>query len=69
MRRCTGLRPSRTSGSARPVTTDIAYVRNRSRTSSAMFTVSIVSAMSVPRPYSGDFRAATTRGYSSEPIN
>ncbi len=45
MRRCTGLRPSRTSGRARPVTTDIAYVRNRVRTSDAMETVSIDSAI------------------------
>src|SRR5262245_7224989 len=45
MGRWTGLRTSRISGSARPVTTDMAYRMNRLRASVAIDTVWIVSAI------------------------
>src|SRR5215469_9571724 len=43
MRRCDGLRPSRASGNAREMITDIEYSRNDRDTSSATFTGSTFS--------------------------
>lgn len=60
-RRCTGLRPSRASGRARPITTDIAYDRYADVASSD-------SSASTMRPPEGDATEGTAPNESSDPL-